>query len=114
MITAPQSFPLSPDDYLRLEETSPIKHEYINSEIYAMAGASDTHVTIAGNLLAILRSHVRGTNCRGEAGLWVLQFHTPKSATATFQLASIDFSSSLTDLYEDVTLESPSTPSSQT
>jgi Uma2 family endonuclease len=29
-----------------------------------MAGASDPHVTIAGNLFALLRSHVRGSGCR--------------------------------------------------
>lgn len=29
-----------------------------------MAGASDAHVTIAGNLFALLRSHVRGIGCR--------------------------------------------------
>ena len=29
-----------------------------------MAGASDAHVTIAGNLFALLRNHVRGTGCR--------------------------------------------------
>jgi Uma2 family endonuclease len=41
---------LSPDEYLQLEADSPIKHEYIDGEVYAMAGASDTHVTIALNL----------------------------------------------------------------
>jgi Uma2 family endonuclease len=55
---------LSPEDYLKGEENSPIKHEYIDGKIYAMAGASDAHVTIAGNLFALLRSHVRGTGCR--------------------------------------------------
>ncbi|MEB3829386.1 Uma2 family endonuclease [Phormidium sp. CCY1219] len=55
---------LSPEDYLKGEENSPIKHEYIDGNIYAMAGASDAHVTIAGNLFALLRSHVRGTGCR--------------------------------------------------
>jgi Uma2 family endonuclease len=29
-----------------------------------MAGASNTHVLIAGNLFALLRSHVRGSGCR--------------------------------------------------
>ena len=29
-----------------------------------MAGASDAHVTIAGNIFALLRNHVRGSNCR--------------------------------------------------
>jgi Uma2 family endonuclease len=64
MITAPQSSPLNPDEYLQMEEHSPIKHEYVNGEIYAMAGASDAHVTIAGNLFALLRNQMRGTGCR--------------------------------------------------
>jgi Uma2 family endonuclease len=55
---------LSPEEYLTQEETSQIKHEYIDGEIFAMAGASDAHVTIAGNLFALLRNHVRGKNCR--------------------------------------------------
>ncbi len=34
---------LSVEDYLAFEEHSEIKHEYINGEIYAMAGASIRH-----------------------------------------------------------------------
>ncbi|WP_448573890.1 Uma2 family endonuclease [Trichothermofontia sp.] len=63
MIASPQPT-LSVADYLQLEAESPTKHEYINGEAYAMAGASDTHVTIAGNLFALLRNHVRGSGCR--------------------------------------------------
>ncbi len=55
---------ISPQEYLAGEELSPIKHEYINGQVYAMAGASDAHVTIAGNLFALLRNHVRGSGCR--------------------------------------------------
>lgn len=55
---------LTPDEYLQLETASPIKHEYLDGEVYAMAGASDTHVTIALNLATLLRAHVRGTACR--------------------------------------------------
>lgn len=55
---------LTPDDYLQLETESPVKHEYIDGQVYAMAGASDSHVTIALNLATLLRSHVRGTGCR--------------------------------------------------
>ncbi len=55
---------LTPDQYLQIEETGNIKHEYIDGQIYVMAGASDAHVTIAGNLFALLRSHVRGSGCR--------------------------------------------------
>ncbi|MBE9076815.1 Uma2 family endonuclease [Romeria aff. gracilis LEGE 07310] len=63
MVALPQPS-LTPDEYLQLEAESPVKHEYIGGEVYAMAGATDAHVTIAGNLFALLRSHVRGTGCR--------------------------------------------------
>lgn len=62
MIAVPQY--ITPEDYLQLEAGSPIKHEYLDGVVYAMAGASDAHVTIAGNLFALLRSHVRGSGCR--------------------------------------------------
>lgn len=58
MIASPQQPYLTPDRYLQMEEQSNIKHEYIDGQVYAMAGASDSHVTIAGNLFAMLRSHV--------------------------------------------------------
>ena len=60
-----QSHPyFSPEEYLETEKSSPIKHEYIQGKIYAMAGASDAHVTITANLLTLLRNHVRGSGCR--------------------------------------------------
>ncbi|WP_448597371.1 Uma2 family endonuclease [Thermoleptolyngbya sp.] len=62
MIASPQF--IDPNEYLQLEAQSPTKHEYRDGEIYAMAGASDVHVTIALNLATLLRGHVRGTGCR--------------------------------------------------
>ncbi|KZL49462.1 Uma2 family endonuclease [Nodularia spumigena CS-591/12] len=55
---------ISPEEYLEIEKSSPIKHEYIQGQIYAMAGASDAHVTITANLVTLLRNHIRGTGCR--------------------------------------------------
>ncbi|MCL1465941.1 Uma2 family endonuclease [Argonema galeatum] len=55
---------ISPEEYLAGEELSPIKHEYICGQVYAMAGASDPHVTISLNLASALRNHVRGKGCR--------------------------------------------------
>jgi Uma2 family endonuclease len=63
MVASPQIY-ITPEEYLELEENSPIKHEYIDGYIYAMAGAIDPHVTIAGNLFTLLRNHVRGSGCR--------------------------------------------------
>ena len=64
MIATPQFFNLTPEEYLHLEAKSDIKHEYIDGEIYAMAGATDTHVTIALNIAILLRNHLRGSGCR--------------------------------------------------
>jgi len=56
--------PLTPDEYLQLEAESAGKHEYVDGDVYARDGATDAHVTVSGNLAVLLRSHVRGTNCR--------------------------------------------------
>ena len=58
---------LSPEDYLATEADSPVKHEYRDGEIYAMAGGTDAHVTIALNLWALLRGHLRNGGCRAYA-----------------------------------------------
>ncbi|MEH1925385.1 Uma2 family endonuclease [Nostoc sp.] len=64
MIASPQQNYLTAKEYLPMEEQSDIKHEYIDGYIYAMAEVLDAHVTIAGNLFALLRNHVRGSGCR--------------------------------------------------
>jgi len=52
------------DDYLAGEEAAPVKHEYVAGEVFAIAGAGEAHVTVAGNLFALLRNHVRSGPCR--------------------------------------------------
>jgi Uma2 family endonuclease len=54
---------ISVDDYLTDEATSRDRHEYVGGAVFAMAGASDDHNRIAGNLYAALRSHLRGKPC---------------------------------------------------
>lgn len=53
----------TPEDYLEIERISPIKHEYLQGQMVAMAGASKAHVIITGNLSALLVNHLRGTGC---------------------------------------------------
>ncbi len=64
MVVFPQQNYITPEEYLQLELHSDVKHEYIDGYVYAMAGASDSHVTVSGNLFALLRNHVRGSGCR--------------------------------------------------
>ena len=56
MIATPSYNYLSPTEYLQGEETSPIKHEYRDGDVYAMAGASNTHVVITLNIASMLRN----------------------------------------------------------
>ena len=55
---------ISPEEYLEGEKLSQVRHEYVDGCVYAMAGASTAHNTIAGNLFAVIRLHLRGTPCR--------------------------------------------------
>ena len=55
--------PFDAPAYLAWEAGQPEKHEYLDGEVFAMAGASESHVTLAGNLFMALRNHLRGGPC---------------------------------------------------
>ncbi|MDQ3686425.1 MAG: Uma2 family endonuclease [Acidobacteriota bacterium] len=54
---------LSVADYLAGECESDVRHEYVDGQVYAMAGASDRHNRIAGNFYVRLSLHLDGTPC---------------------------------------------------
>jgi len=54
-------------DYLAAERAAPVRHEYVAGEVFAMAGASKVHGTLAGNAFIGLRQHLRGKPC----GVWM-------------------------------------------
>lgn len=54
---------ISVEDYLAGEEISPIRHEYLHGEVYAMAGVSQNHSRINGNLFAKLSGHLAEGGC---------------------------------------------------
>jgi Uma2 family endonuclease len=55
---------LSVDEYLKLEEVATVRHEYVGSAIFAMAGATKRHNRIVGNILVRLWEAARGGDCR--------------------------------------------------
>lgn len=61
-LPAPQPF-FDAQAYLAWEAEQSTKHEYHDGEVFAMAGASDAHVTVAGNVYMALRNHLRGSPC---------------------------------------------------
>jgi Uma2 family endonuclease len=51
------------DDYLRLEQKSQVKHEYVRGRIVAMAGASIYHNLLVANTLFQLKLQLKGRGC---------------------------------------------------
>lgn len=64
MSTARKRNLVSIDDYLAGELIAPIKHEYLNGVVYAMAGARNAHNLIATNTVGALYARLRGRPCR--------------------------------------------------
>lgn len=58
MVISQSEYYISPEKYLEGEKFSEIKHEYIDGQVYAMAGASDAHVTVTMNVSMLLRNHL--------------------------------------------------------
>lgn len=51
-------------DFLAWEGSQSVKHEFVAGEVFAMVGARQDHVVVAGALFARLRERLRGTRCR--------------------------------------------------
>jgi Uma2 family endonuclease len=59
MIASPSHSPkLTPTEYFTWEEQQHCRHEYINGEVYAMSGGSQTHSRIALKFAALLDNHL--------------------------------------------------------
>lgn len=51
-------------EYLALEDESGVRHEFLNGEVWAMAGGSPEHSAIKVNVVASLRAALSGQPCR--------------------------------------------------
>jgi Uma2 family endonuclease len=65
---------LSVAEYLEAEKDSPVRHGFIDGQIYAMAGASDRHNRIAGTFYNRLDDHLGDGPCEpfiSDMKVWV-------------------------------------------
>jgi Uma2 family endonuclease len=61
---APKYYPkMSPFEFLEWEREQEYKHEYVNGEVLAMAGASFKHNLIATNVIGLVGTFLRGKQC---------------------------------------------------
>lgn len=56
--------PITEQDYLDGELLSDIRHEYMDGEVYAMAGAHAYHNYIVSNVNSALHAYLKGQPCR--------------------------------------------------
>ena len=63
MSALPKRF-FTPEEYLALEVAAEYKSQYIDGEIFAMAGAQPWHIEVVGNITAALLSRFRGRPCK--------------------------------------------------
>lgn len=66
---------LSREAYLQQEQQTGLKYEFLDGQIYAMAGGTFNHARIAGNFFASLRQHLRTKPCQPMNS--DLRVHTP-------------------------------------
>lgn len=60
-----QEYPLqmTEAEYLEFEQNSETRHEYVDGQVFAIAGASRAHSRISVNLTRIIGTQLRGKNC---------------------------------------------------
>lgn len=63
MAAEPRSL-ISREAYLAMERASEERHEYITGEVFAMAGGTEPHGLISGNVIAALHGPTRRRGCR--------------------------------------------------
>jgi Uma2 family endonuclease len=56
--------PMTADEFLKWETEQAERHEFVEGEIFAMVGVTRQHATVAGNVFALLKQHLKGTPCR--------------------------------------------------
>ncbi len=56
--------PITEQDYLQGELVAEFKHEFIDGEVYAMAGASEYHNLLSGNIFTELKNQLKLKPCR--------------------------------------------------
>jgi Uma2 family endonuclease len=52
------------EDYLGVEEMSNVRHEFLDGQIFAMAGGTPEHAALSAAVLVVLGSKLRGGPCR--------------------------------------------------
>lgn len=79
--------PFSFREYVDLEESSPLKHEFLEGEVWAMTGGSPSHAGLAAKIIALLGRALDGQPCRVFSS--DLRIRVAETGLATYPDASV-------------------------
>lgn len=74
-------------DYVALEAISSTKHEFLDGEIYAMAGGTEEHSALAVEVLRVLSNAIGDRPCRAHSS--DLRIYVESAGLATFPDGSV-------------------------
>lgn len=75
------------EDYLAVEEMGPVRHEFLDGAIFAMAGGTPEHAALSAAVVVLLGSHLRGRPCRPYSA--DLRLRIPETGLATYADAAV-------------------------
>ncbi len=75
------------EEYLAVEAASDIRHEYLEGEIFAMAGGSPEHAALASTVVGVLYRQLSGGTCRPYGS--DLRIHVAETGLSTYPDASV-------------------------
>src|SRR3954469_10301562 len=97
------------DDYLDLESVSNVKHEYLEGEIYAMAGGTPRHAALTLAIAGPLLAKLRGGSCRAFSS--DLRILVSATGLATYPDVAVVCGPIETDARSQVSVTNPKTAS---
>lgn len=74
-------------EYLAAEAVSEVRHEYLNGEVWAMAGGTPEHAALAAAMIRELGASLRGKPCRPFSS--DLRVHIPDTGLSTYPDVSV-------------------------
>lgn len=87
MAYAAEKLPMTEDEYLAFERTSDERHEFVNGEVFAMAGGTSNHSTVMMSIGAELRFALRKRRCQTHAA--DMRIYIPTSGRYVYADASV-------------------------
>jgi len=75
------------EDYLSVEEMSAVRHEFLDGEIFAMAGGTPEHAALSAAVVVLLGTRLEGRPCRPYSA--DLRIRIVATGLATYADASV-------------------------